>query len=223
MIRVLIADDHLLFRQSLSELLRKIPDIKIVGQAPDGDSCVRSAWRLNPDVILMDIDMPVMGGIDATRKILEKRVSGRCPQIIMLSMYSDKSHIFDSIRAGAMGYTVKGCSKEELAGIIRSVTSGSFTLHPSLSGNFVASIKTLPFEINPELTPKEIELMKCVSQGMSNKQIAVRLFMSERTVKNHLNLIFKKLAAANRAQAVNEAIRRGIITSYYQGTLPQST
>ncbi|MEW6040775.1 MAG: response regulator transcription factor [Elusimicrobiota bacterium] len=213
MIKILVADDHSLVRQAFIGLLCKVQGIKVVGEACDGDACIRAVLQSSPDVVLMDIDMPKTNGIEVTRHIFENKQLKKCPEVIMLTMYSDTAHIFDSVKAGAMGYVPKDCELPDLVEIIKSVNSGRFVLHHSLSDNFIETIKTLPFESGFNLTAKEIELVGCISKGLSNKQIAIKLALSERTVKNRLNVIFKKLNVSNRAHVVNEAIKRGIISS----------
>jgi len=213
-IKILLADDHSLFREGLRRILGEEKDIEIVGEARDGVEALRLANRLKPDVVLMDISLPGPNGIRITRKI--KKRQGKI-HVIMLSMYEDTAHIIESFQAGASGYVIKTHSSSELMETIRSVFREGVSIPPSIEQKLLKGIRQPDFLSgvqNINLTNKEVRILKLVASGSTNKEIATRLFISEKTVKNHLNHIYRKLGVKNRAQAVVEGLKRDYISRH---------
>lgn len=212
-IRLMIADDHKLFREGIKALLAVTDDIEIVGEAEDGDSALKQARELEPDVILMDINMPGMNGIRATEQILEKQPQTR---IIMLTMLEDDVSIFHAMRAGARGYLLKGADPQEVLSVIRAVAEGQALFGPAIAARLMNYFKELnakpavsgaPF---PELTERELEVLRLIAQGLNNQEIARKLFLSPKTIRNHITNIFSKLQVADRAQAIVRAREAGL-------------
>ena len=213
-IKILLADDHSLFREGLRRILGQEKDIEIVGEARDGVEALRLANRLRPDVVLMDISLPGPNGIRITRKI--KKRQGKI-HVIMLSMYEDTAHIIESFQAGASGYVIKTHSSGELMETIRSVSREGVSIPPSIEQKLLKGIRQPDFLSGVQginLTNKEVRILKLVASGSTNKEIATRLFISEKTVKNHLNHIYRKLGVKNRAQAVVEGLKRDYISRH---------
>jgi len=211
-IRIVIADDHALFREGLRRVMEFEEDIKIVGEAKDGAETFELARRVKPDVILMDISLPGPNGIRITRQI-KKRY--RKVYVIMLSMYEDTAHITDSFQAGASGYVIKTSPSGELIQTIRSVFREGVSIPPLIEHKLLKGIRKPDFlsgTENVHLTKKEVKILKLVASGKTNKEIAKKLFVSEKTVKNHLNHVYRKLGVKNRAQAVVEGLRRDYIS-----------
>jgi len=211
-IRILIADDHALFREGLRKILELEEDIKIIGEANDGSETLQLAERLKPDVILMDINLPGPNGIRITHQI-KKRY--RKIYVIMLSMYEDTAHIMESFQAGASAYVIKTRPSGELIGTIRSVFREGVSIPPAIEHKLLKGIREPGFlggRKRVTLTKKEVRILKLVASGNTNKQIAGKLFISEKTVKNHLNHIYRKLGVKNRAQAVVEGLKRDYIS-----------
>jgi len=211
-IRIVIADDHALFREGLRRVMEFEEDIKIVGEAKDGAETFELAKRVKPDVILMDISLPGPNGIRITRQI-KKRY--RKVYVIMLSMYEDTAHITDSFQAGASGYVIKTSPSGELIQTIRSVFREGVSIPPLIEHKLLKGIRKPDFlsgTENVHLTKKEVKILKLVASGKTNKEIAKKLFISEKTVKNHLNHVYRKLGVKNRAQAVVEGLRRDYIS-----------
>jgi DNA-binding NarL/FixJ family response regulator len=210
-VRVLIADDHPLFREGMRGRLDRVADVAVVGEAASGDEAVELAHKLEPDVILMDIKMPGLNGIEATREIL--RAS---PQIgvLMLTMFEDDDSVFAAMRAGAKGYLLKDSGGEGVVHAIRAVASGEAVFGPGVAermiGFFSAPRAAAPRRTFPELTEREEEILSLVAQGKSNQQIARQLFVSLKTVRNHVSNILLKLQVADRAQAVIRARDAGM-------------
>jgi DNA-binding NarL/FixJ family response regulator len=212
MIRVLIADDHALFREGLRAILSTAPDCEVVGEANDGDESVAQALALQPDVILMDIQMPKLNGVDATRRVLKDQ-----PQVgvIMLTMLEDDASVFAAMRAGARGYILKGADKAEVLKTIRAVAAGEALFGPAIAQRLTAFFNDLhlaaraeqPF---PELTGREREILALIAQGRNNAEIADRLIISPKTLSNHISNIFNKLQVADRAQAIVKAREAGV-------------
>lgn len=212
-IRLMIADDHKLFREGIKALLAVTNDIEIIGEAEDGGSVLQQARELEPDVILMDINMPGLNGIRATEQILEKQPQTR---IIMLTMLEDDASIFHAMRAGARGYLLKGADPQEVLSVIRAVAEGQALFGPAIAARLMNYFKELsakpavsgaPF---PELTEREMEVLRLISQGLNNQDIARKLFLSPKTVRNHITNIFSKLQVADRAQAIVRAREAGL-------------
>ncbi len=210
-IRVLLADDHAFFRDGLRMLLEEAPDLELAGEAADGDVAVKLAVELQPDVVLMDIKMPGLSGIEATRRIL-----GASPHIgiIVVTMYEDDDFVFAAMRAGARGYLLKGADREEVLRAIRAVASGDAIFGPAIArrliGFFAAPASPAPPPVFPELTEREREILDLIARGSSNAEIAGRLFLSPKTVRNNVSNILSKLQVASRAEAIVRAREAGL-------------
>lgn len=214
LIRLLITDDHTLFREGLRAILGTQADIEIAGEAANGAQAVQLAASQLPDVILMDIQMPEMNGIAATEKILDAN-----PHIgiIVLTMLEDDDSVFAAMRAGARGYVLKGADKAEMLRAIHAVAQGEALFGPAIAKrlvnyfNDVRGMKPLaPPRAFPELTEREREVLDLIAQGYNNSEIAVKLFLSPKTVSNHISNIFSKLQVADRAQAIVRARQAGL-------------
>lgn len=209
--RVLIVDDHPMFRSGLVTLVSNAPDLTVVGQATTGDEAVALAVDLQPDVILMDIKMPGLSGIDATRQI-----SGQYPaiRILVLTMFEDDHLVFTALRAGARGYVLKDGDEEEILRAIRAVASGEAIFSPSIAQRlidyFARPWSSVPVQLFPELTEREREVLNLIAQGCANSEIARQLFVSPKTVANHVSNIFGKLQVADRAEAIIRAREAGL-------------
>lgn len=210
-IRILIADDHPLFRDGMHGLLDSIPDTEVVGEATTGEEVIKEARALHPDVILMDIKMPGINGIEATRTIL---ASNPGINILMVTMLEDDESVFAAMRAGARGYVLKGANQVEILRAIQAVVNGEAIFGPGIArrvlGFFSTSRPTVPQRIFPELSEREGELLALMAQGRSNQEIAELLGLSLKTVRNHVSTIFSKLQVADRAQAVIRAREAGL-------------
>jgi DNA-binding NarL/FixJ family response regulator len=215
-IRVLLADDQALFREGLETLLSVHKDIQVVGQAVNGQEAVELALKLRPDVILMDMQMPILNGVGATRRL--KQALANC-RVIVLTTFNDKEMIFDALRAGAVGYLLKDVGSAQLADSIRRTARGDSILDPSVAAKVVAEfsrvssmVKSINAEVLPEpLSVREIELLRLIASGASNKDIADTLFITEGTVKNHITHILGKLGVRDRMQATLKAKEIGVI------------
>lgn len=211
LIRVLIADDHTLFREGLKALLMSVPDIESVGETATGKATIEAAVELQPDVILMDIQMPDVNGIEATRLILRDT-----PHIgvIMLTMFEDDESVFAAMRAGARGYVLKGADQTVMLRAIRSVANGESLFSPEIARRMMHFFSNLtpqtPAEIFPELTDREREILAMIARGDINADIADRLVISLKTVRNHVSNIFNKLQVADRTQAALRARQAGM-------------
>jgi DNA-binding NarL/FixJ family response regulator len=210
-IRVLIADDHQLFRDGLKALLLSAPDTEVLGEAATGKEAIQLAAESQPDVILMDLQMPDMDGIEATRHIV--RTNPRI-NVLMVTMFEDDSSVFAAMRAGARGYVLKGAKHDEMLRAIRAVSSGEAIFSPSIAARmmsfFAASRSVLPEEVFPDLTDREREVLNLIARGDSNADIANALAISVKTVRNHVSNIFSKLQVADRAQAAIRAREAGL-------------
>lgn len=213
-IRVLIADDHPFFRDGLRVLLEATPDTELVGEATDGDEAVTLAADLLPGVILMDLRMPGLGGIEATRKILEKTPE---TGILVVTMVEDDDSVFAAMRAGARGYLLKGADKEEMLLAIRAVARGEAVFGPGIARHLIQYFSSptpaparTPRTIFPELTDREREILDLIAAGRNNGEIAETLFLSLKTVRNYVSNIFTKLQVADRAQAIVRAREAGL-------------
>ena len=209
-IRVLIADDHTLFREGLIALLDTDPDIEVVATARDGNQAIEAALSQQPDVILMDIQMPSVNGIQATRRIIQAS-----PHIgvIVVTMFEDDDSVFAAMRAGARGYILKGADREDIIRAIQAVSRGDALFGPSIATrlmDFFAQPAETPPLAFPELTDREREVLDCIAQGLNNTEIADRLFISPKTVRNHVSNIFNKLQVTDRVQAVLRAREAGL-------------
>ncbi len=210
-IHILIADDHPLFRDGMHGLLDSVPDTEVVGEAATGDEAIALAASLQPDVILMDIKMPGINGIQATREIVH---TSPHIGILVVTMLEDDDSVFAAMRAGACGYLLKGANQAEILRAIRAVANGEAIFGPSIArrllGFFAATRRTVPPRIFPELTEREGEILALIAQGRSNEEIAEQLSLSLKTVRNHVSNIFSKLQVADRAQAVIRAREAGL-------------
>jgi DNA-binding NarL/FixJ family response regulator len=210
-VRVLIADDHPLFREGMRGRLDRVADVAVVGEAASGDEAVELAHKLEPHIILMDIKMPGLNGIEATREIQRAN-----PQIgiLVLTMFEDDDSVFAAMRAGAKGYLLKDSGGEGVVHAIRAVASGEAVFGPGVAeriiGYFSAPRTAAPQRAFPELTEREEEVLSLVAQGKSNREIARQLFVSLKTVRNHVSNILLKLQVADRAQAVIRARDAGM-------------
>ena len=218
-IRVLLADDQDIIRTGLTIILNHQPDLEVVGQAADGEEAVELAKRLQPDVILMDIKMPRLNGIQATRQVMAALPK---TQIIILTTYDTDDWVFDGIRAGAVGYLLKDASGDHLAEAVRGALRGESQMDPTVARKVLrefqhvtsASTATPPApkeEPLEKLTDREEEILNCLVAGLSNKEIAQQLSLSEGTVKNHISAILAKLHANDRTQAVLTALKRRLV------------
>src|SRR6266700_3539397 len=217
-IRVLIADDHALFRRGLEMVLAEEDDIDLVGQASDGTEAVAVAGESLPDVVLMDIRMPKSSGIEACRATKEVAPSAK---IVILTISDEEGDLFEAIRAGASGYLLKDIPLDEVADAVRAVHGGQSLINPSMAGKLLTEFATLAKRDSeeeqaqhvapPKLTDREMEVLKLVARGMNNRDIAKELFISENTVKNHVRNILEKLQIHSRMEAVMIAVREKLI------------
>ncbi len=210
-IRILIADDHTLFRHGIRALLASVPDIELVGEAASGEEAIAQAGALRPDVILMDIKMPGTNGIEATRRVLAEN-SGIA--VVVLTMLEDDDSVFAAMRAGARGYVVKGADEAEMLRVVRAVAGGEALFGPAIAERlmaFFADAGPVPkARAFPDLTERERDVLGLIAQGLSNAEIASRLFLSPKTVRNHISSIFDKLQVTDRAQAIVRAREAGM-------------
>jgi NarL family two-component system response regulator LiaR len=210
-ITALIVDDHGVVRQGVRAFLETQPDITVVGEAASGEEAVRLVAEHVPDVVLMDLVMPGMDGVEATRQV--RRVSPRT-QVIVLTSYHDDEHIFPAIRAGALSYLLKDVGPGELADAVRKAARGEAVLHPRVAARVVQELHgTRRDRPNPftELSDRELEVLRLIAEGLSNAEIAERLVISEKTVKSHVSNILSKLHLADRTQAAVYAWREGVV------------
>jgi two-component system NarL family response regulator len=214
-IKVLIADDHRVVREGLMAILKTKEHIEVVGEAQDGQDAIQKVRTLEPDVILMDVSMPRMGGVEATRQI--KREFPHIG-IIALTMYDEQQYIFDLVRAGATGYLLKDTESSQIVEAIRAIHRGESLIHPSVASKILAEFSLLaqkkgkkPSWEDHDLTEREVTVLRLVADGKTNKEIANNLDLSEKTVKNHVRNIFHKLQVYDRTQAAILGIRKGII------------
>ncbi|MEJ5200669.1 MAG: response regulator transcription factor [Anaerolineales bacterium] len=210
-IRVLIADDHRLFRQGLRHVCEVAGDIEVVGEAENGSQAVRLAEELQPDIVLMDVQMPEQDGVQATRLITGRNTNIR---IIILSMYRQDQYVFEAIRAGAQGYLLKDIDENELLEAIRAVSRGEALVDPTLAVRVLEEFRRMSQENRgsstaEKLTEGEMQVLRLVAQGADNKTVATRLSLSQRTVANRLSEIYRKLHVNSRTQATLLALRHG--------------
>jgi DNA-binding NarL/FixJ family response regulator len=209
--RVLIADDHPLFRHGIRGLLDMTPDFEAIGEATNGDEVITQADELQPDVILMDIHMPGVNGIEATRRILHAHPQIR---VLIVTMFEDDASVFTAMRAGAHGYVLKDAQKEDLLRAIRAVGSGEAIFSPAIASRMISFFNSVrpvtPAQVFPELTEREREILDLIAQGLNNGEVALRLVLSASTVRNYVSSIFSKLQVADRAQAIVKARDAGL-------------
>ena len=216
-IRVLIVDDHALFRRGLEMVLAEETDIELVGEASDGAEAVERAGEALPDVVLMDIRMPKSSGIEACRTMKEVSPSAK---IVMLTISDEEEDLFEAIRAGASGYLLKDIPYDEVADVVRAVSGGQSLINPSMAAKLLTEFAALAKRDGeeraqqvpaPKLTEREMEVLRLVARGMNNRDIAKELFISENTVKNHVRNILEKLQIHSRMEAVMIAVREKLI------------
>jgi len=209
-IRVLIADDHPVVREGLSAMLNKQPDIEVVGEAGNGREAMEKARELGPDIVLMDLRMPEVDGVEAMRQIAATNPEIR---FIVLTTYDNDEYIFKGIEAGARAYLLKDSPREDLFKAIRAVHRGESLIQPAIAGKVLDRFAELSRQVQvPEaLSDREVEVLRLMADGAANKEIAAGLSISESTVKTHIQTIFQKLGVSDRTGAVTQAIRKGII------------
>ena len=208
--RVLLADDHPLFRDGMHGLLDSVEETEVVGEAADGEEAVRLAAELRPDVILMDLNMPNKNGIEATRDILR---SDPDASILVVTMLEDDDSVFAAVRAGALGYLLKGAHQDEVLRAIRAVANGEAIFGPGIARRVMglfSSGRPQDARAFPELTEREEEILARIARGSSNAEISAELFLSLKTVQNHVSNIFRKLQVADRVQAAIRAREAGL-------------
>ena len=215
-VKVLIVDDQAMVRQGFGALLSAQPDIEVVGDAADGAEAPEAVRRWRPDIVLMDVRMPRVDGLEATRRIL--RAPGLChPRVIMLTTFDLDDYVYEALRAGASGFLLKDASADELIRAVRVVAAGDALLAPSVTRTLIADYASRPVRDRPKperlraLTPRETEVLKLIARGMSNSEIADALVLAEQTVKTHVGRILGKLDLRDRAQAVVLAYETGLV------------
>ena len=215
-IRILLADDHALFREGLRSLLEDQEDIKIVGEAEDGLEATKLVSELKPDVVLMDINMPVVDGVEATRMIIEDDQS---VGIVILTMYPQDEYVFQALKAGAKAYLLKDTRSKKLLEVIRQVSQGQAVISADMTARLLDEFRRLSEKREEEkpkfqsLTEQERKILTLVAEGASNKDIASEMSLSERTIKNYLSIIFQKLQVNNRTEAAIRAMKDGLVDS----------
>jgi DNA-binding NarL/FixJ family response regulator len=208
-IRILVADDHAGFRSGVAALLGTQTGLALVGEAETGDDAVAQALLLQPDVVLMDLSMPGLDGIAATRRIVD---TSPHIAVLVLTMADNDAAVFDALRAGARGYLLKGADRAELTRAIRAVASGEAIFGPDVARRLMTYFATTPIRAPafPDLSDRELEILDLIARGMSNQQIVDRLVISPKTVRNHISNIFSKLQVRDRAEAVVRAREAGL-------------
>jgi DNA-binding NarL/FixJ family response regulator len=214
-IRVVIVDDHALFRRGLDLVLSEEPDIKVVGEAADGIEAVHRAEEMAPDVVVMDVRMPRSTGIEAARRIRERLPDTK---VIMLTVSDSEEDLYAAVKAGASGYLLKEISIEELADAVRAVARGHSLISPSMASKLLTEFNALVQQAEerhrsllPSLTARELDVLKLVAKGLSNREISEELYISENTVKNHVRNILEKLHLHSRMEAVVYAVREKLL------------
>ena len=211
-ISLLLTDDHAIVRQGIRAFLELQPDLMVIGEADSGENAVRMAAELAPDIVLMDLVMPGIGGVEATRQV--KQVSPHS-QVIVLTSYHDDEYIFPALRAGALSYVLKDVGPEELADIVRKAACGESILHPRVAARVVQELRgtrTDTPNIFTELSERELDVLRLIADGRSNAEIASKLVISEKTVKGHVSNILGKLHMMDRTQAAVFAWQQGFVT-----------
>ena len=213
-IKVLIVDDHHVVREGISAILNIVTDIKVLGEAKDGQEAIEQARALMPDVVLIDISMPRMDGVTATRAIKSEHPH---MGVVALTMYEEEQYIYDMIRAGATGYLLKDTDSSELTKAIRAIHRGESLINPSVASKILSEFSQLSegkekrSRVDHDLTERELSVIRLLAEGKTNKEIANALDLSEKTVKNHVRNIFHKLHAYDRTHAAMLALRKGLI------------
>ena len=209
-VRIVVADDQTLFRTGLARLLDEDPRVKVVGQAADGLQAVKLVTSLHPDVVLMDVKMPNLDGIEATKRIVAEAPETK---VLILTTFEADSYVIQALKAGASGYVLKDSQPEAILSSVLAVTSGERVMASAVANRVLDMLTgaTTPKEFYDGLTAREIEILKMLATGMANKQIAYRLKISEKTVRNHVSNMYEKLEIYDRAQAVLYAVRKGLV------------
>jgi len=220
MIRVLIADDQAMVRQGFGALLAAQPDLVVVGDAANGSDAVTAARRLDPDVVLMDVRMPVLDGLEATRRLVGDRPPGsERPRVLILTTFDLDDYVYEALRAGASGFLLKDAPAADLVHAVRVVAGGDALLAPSITRRLIAEFAARPSRTRSHpaalnaLTPRETEVLRLIARGLSNGEIAADLVVAEQTVKTHVGRILAKLNLRDRAQAVVLAYESGLVTA----------
>jgi DNA-binding NarL/FixJ family response regulator len=207
-IRVLLADDQRVVREGLALVLGLLPDVEVVGAAGDGAEAVELAVRLRPDIVLMDLRMPRCDGVEATRRLRQRAPEVR---VVVLTTYSDDRSVLEALRAGAKGYLTKEAGGEEIRAALQRVLDDGAALDPAVQHHVLNALtRPPPVKADELLTPREVEVLRLIAGGLSNGEIAARLFISEGTVKSHVNHLLAKIGGRDRAQAVAYAYRNGL-------------
>jgi DNA-binding NarL/FixJ family response regulator len=210
-VRVLIADDHLIFRDGLRALLASAPDTELVGEAATGEEAIALASSLQPDLILMDLQMPGVSGVEATRRIMQDSPHTR---VLVITMFEDDNSVLSAMRAGARGYVLKGATHAEMVRAIRAVAEGEALFGPTIAARltdfFANATPMLVPRMFPELSDREREILGLIAQGQKNPDIAARLILSPKTVRNHVTNILSKLQVADRGEAIIRAREAGL-------------
>ena len=217
-VRVLTADDQRVVREGLAMLLGLLPDVEVVGTAANGEEALAMAGELRPDVVLMDLRMPKVDGVEATRRL---RASHPEIKVVVLTTYADDRSVIEALRAGALGYLTKDAGADEIREALQRVADGQASLDPAVQMHLIEAITTTNATSDPPatsitelpdgLTPREAEVLGLIGAGLSNAEIAAQLFVSEATVKSHVNHLLPKIGARDRAQAVGYAYRHGLV------------
>jgi DNA-binding NarL/FixJ family response regulator len=225
-VRIVVADDHEVVRAGFAELLDTRPDFVVVGTAPDGAEAVRLCRELQPDVVLMDIRMPVMDGIEATRQLADAGQSR--PRVIILTTFDLDEYVYEALRVGASGFLLKDVTAERLFEAVRVVADGEALLAPGITRRLISEFSALRRNANPDgaaalgpaqlraLTPRETQVLRLVAEGLSNAEIAARLVVNEETVKTHVSRVLRKLGLRDRTQAVVAAYESGLVVPHAQ-------
>ncbi|MFQ5795983.1 MAG: response regulator [Candidatus Bipolaricaulia bacterium] len=203
-IRILVADDHPIVREGLIAILSTQPDFEVVGEAATGDEVVQQVTTLQPDVVLLDLEMPQMDGVETIKHL---RQAGSDVRVIVFTAFDTDERIVGAVKAGAQGYLLKGTPREEIFQAVRVVHAGESLLQPVVTSKLLKHIS----QDVEQLTPRELDVLRLLAQGLKNKEIAETLFRSERTVKFHVSSILRKLGAENRTEAVSIAVQKGLI------------
>ena len=210
-IKLMLVDDHRMLREGLRRALEE-EGFEVVGEAADGYEAVLRAPEWQPDVILMDVSMPNVGGVEATRRIVQNEPQRR---VVMLTMHADRDVIENAIKAGAVGYLTKDCSIDEVIEAVRMANSGETALSPLLAQSMLTEVRRIDSSVERDedrlISPREEEVLQLIAEGCSTPEVAARLYISQKTVKNHLASIYEKLNARDRTQAVLTAVRMGIV------------
>ncbi|MBV9256453.1 MAG: response regulator transcription factor [Ktedonobacteraceae bacterium] len=213
-ISLLLTDDHAIVRQGIRAFLELQPDLTVIGEADSGEAAVRMAAELVPDIVLMDLVMPGIGGVEATRQV--KQASPHS-QIIVLTSYHEDEYIFPALRAGALSYVLKDVSPDELADVVRKAARGESILHPRVAARVVQELRGTRSDtpnIFTELSDRELDVLRLIADGLSNAEIANKLIISEKTVKGHVSNILSKLHMMDRTQAAVFAWQQGFVTRH---------